>query len=179
MIVMKIQTSALAAFAAVAAIGVQPAWAHITLAAKTATVGSGYMAVLRVPHGCDGAATTAIRVQIPTGVYGVKPQPKAGWKLEVSSGKYQVPFTNKGSQLAEGVTQVSWTGGNLLDAYYDEFVLSTSLADSLTPGSPLYFPVVQECEGGKADRWIEIPAAGKVADDYKNPAPSLTLQKAQ
>jgi uncharacterized protein YcnI len=136
------------------------------------------MAVLRVPHGCDGAATTAIRVQIPAGVYGVKPQPKAGWKVEVITGKYAQPFANKGAQIAEGVTQVSWTGGNLPDAYYDEFVLSTSLADSLMPGTTLYFPVVQECEGGKTDRWIEIPAAGKVADDYKNPAPGVALQRA-
>jgi uncharacterized protein YcnI len=168
---------ALAACAGAALIAGGPALAHITLLTKTASVGSSYMAVLRVPHGCEGAAMTAIRVQIPKGVYGVKPQPKAGWTLEVISGKYPMPFTHKGAQMTEGVTQVSWTGGNLPDAYYDEFVLSTSLADSLTAG-PLYFPVVQECEGGKVDRWIEIPAAGKVADDYKTPAPAVVLQRA-
>jgi uncharacterized protein YcnI len=152
-----------------------PAFAHITLLTRTATVGASYMAVLRVPHGCEGAATTAVRVQIPTGVYNVKPQPKAGWKLEISTGKYPMPFTHRGNPLTDGVTQVSWTGGNLLDAYYDEFVLSTSLADSLVPNTTLYFPVVQECEGGKVDRWIEIPVAGRSADDYKTPAPGVAL----
>jgi uncharacterized protein YcnI len=171
---MKIQKLALASCAA-AIVAATPALAHITLLTKTAAVGTSYMATFRVPHGCDGAATTAIRVQIPTGVYGVKPQPKAGWKVDITTGKYEVPFTNKGTQLAEGVTQISWTGGNLPDSYYDEFVLSTSLADSLKAGAMLYFPVVQECEGGKADRWIEIPAAGKVADDYPNPAPGVKL----
>jgi periplasmic copper chaperone A len=39
----------------------------------------------------------------------------------------------------------------------------------------LYFPAVQECEGNKAERWIEIPAEGRKADDYKSPAPGLKL----
>jgi uncharacterized protein YcnI len=34
--------------------------------------------------------------------------------------------------------------------------------------------VVQECEKG-VHRWIEIPAAGKTASDYKEPAPALKL----
>jgi uncharacterized protein YcnI len=151
-----------------------PASAHITLANKQTAAGTGYLATFKVPHGCAGSATTAIRIQIPAGVYGVKPMPKAGWKLEVKTGKYAEPFTNKGQTLTEGVTEVSWTGGNLPDAYYDEFTLSTSLADSLAKNSTIYFPVVQECEKG-VDRWIEIPAAGKVADDYANPAPGLKI----
>ena len=173
---MKVHKFALLAAGVAAAVAAGPVSAHITLLTKAAKVGSSYMAVFRVPHGCDGAATTALRVQIPAGVYGVKPQPKAGWKLEIATGKYPTPFANKGTQMTEGVTQISWTGGNLPDAYYDEFVLSSSLADSLMPGTTLYFPVVQECEGGKTDRWIEIPAPGKVADDYKTPAPGLALQ---
>jgi uncharacterized protein YcnI len=40
----------------------------------------------------------------------------------------------------------------------------------------LYFPTVQECEGGKAERWIEIPAEGKGADDYTFPAPGVWLR---
>ncbi len=164
-------------FAAVAAcmIAAGPVAAHITLATKTAAPGTNYMAAFKVPHGCEGVATTAIRIQIPAGVYSVKPVPKAGWKIEISSGKYAAPFSNKGTQMTEGVTQVSFTGGNLPDAYYDEFVVSVSLADSLKAGTTVYFPIVQECEGGKVDRWIEIPAAGKKADDYKTPAPGLNL----
>src|SRR3954466_3554495 len=106
---MKLRRFALFGIAACFAASVAPASAHITLATKTAAVRGSYMAILRVPHGCDGAATTAIRVQIPAGVYGVKPQPKAGWKIEIATGKYAAPFNNRGTALSEGVTQVSWT----------------------------------------------------------------------
>ena len=44
-----------------------PAAAHVTLENREAPVGAGYKAVLRVPHGCEGTATTALRVRIPEG----------------------------------------------------------------------------------------------------------------
>lgn len=169
-----IQWRALLAVAALAGAAL-PAHAHVTLAVREAKLGGSYMATLKVPHGCSGAATTAVTVRIPAGVYGVKPMPKPGWQLKVESGKYDAPFMNRGAAVTEGVTAVTWSGGNLPDAYYDEFVLSTSLADSLAAGKSIYFPVVQQCEGGKVDRWIEIPAAGKVADDYPTPAPGLMI----
>jgi len=50
------------------AFGTNAAFAHITLETQEAAVGSTYKAVLRVPHGCEGKATTAVRVQIPEGV---------------------------------------------------------------------------------------------------------------
>lgn len=53
------------------------------------------------------------------------------------------------------------------------------LSDALPAGEMIYFPVVQECDGGKVERWIEIPAAGKGADDYKYPAPGLRLLPAK
>jgi uncharacterized protein YcnI len=42
------------------------------------------------------------------------------------------------------------------------------------PGTTIWFPIVQECEQG-VNRWIEIPAEGKSADDYEEPAPGVTL----
>jgi periplasmic copper chaperone A len=77
--------------------------------------------------------------------------------------------------VSEGVQEIVWTG-RLLDENYDEFVFRGSLTDSLKPNTTLYFPVVQECEGGKAERWIEIPAEGKSADDYRYPAPGVKLR---
>ena len=136
---MNIRTLSLAVAAlSVAAAG--PAFAHITLLTKSTPVGSTYMAVFRVPHGCDGAATTAVRIQIPTGVYGVKPEPKPGWKVTVTNGKFEVPFTNKGTQLTSGVTEIDFTGGNLPDADYDEFTLYTTLADSVCGGNDRLLP---------------------------------------
>jgi periplasmic copper chaperone A len=150
--------------------------AHVTLETREAPVGAPYKAVLRVPHGCDGAATVALRVRVPEGMIAVKPMPKPGWKIETVSGKYPKTYSYfRGAKLSEGVVEVSFSGGSLPDAYYDEFVFTGFIAGDLEPGTALYFPVVQECEKG-VHRWIEIPAAGKSSGDYPEPAPALKLQ---
>ena len=60
--------------------GATIAFAHITLENQQAAVCASYKAVLRVPHGCEGSATVAVRVRVPDGYLDVKPMPKAGWK---------------------------------------------------------------------------------------------------
>lgn len=150
------------------------ALAHVTLENQEAPVGSTYKAVFRVGHGCEGGQpTTTVRVQIPEGVIGVKPMPKQGWKLETVVGPYEKPFKLFDETLTKGVKEVIWSGGSLPDDWYDEFVFRGTLAAG-EPGQIVYFPVVQQCEKG-AHRWIEIPAAGKKADDYKEPAPGVRL----
>ncbi|TIW66477.1 MAG: DUF1775 domain-containing protein, partial [Mesorhizobium sp.] len=74
------------------ALGTNAALAHVTLETQEAPVGSTYKAVLRVPHGCEGKATTAVRVQIPEGVISVKPMPKPGWTLQTKKGKYEKSY---------------------------------------------------------------------------------------
>jgi uncharacterized protein YcnI len=149
-------------------------FAHVTLEVREAPIKSTYKAVLRVPHGCEGAPTEKVRVRIPEGVVNVKPMPKAGWTLETVKGKYEKAYGEHGAPLTEGVKEIVWSG-KLLDEHYDEFVFRGQLTDSLPDGQMLYVPVVQECEGGKTERWIEVPAAGKTPDDYKFPAPGLKL----
>ena len=77
--------------------------------------------------------------------------------------------------MKEGLKEVVWSGGNLADDEYDEFVVRGSISGDLTPGDTLYFAVVQECAGGLRERWIEIPAEGKTADDLEMPAPGVKL----
>ena len=105
--------------------------AHVTLERQEAPVGSSYKAVLRVPHGCDGSPTTAIRVRVPAGVIGVKPMPKPGWQLNTVIGKYPKPYTLRGAPVTEGVTEIRWSGGKLPDAHYDEFVFIGVIAEEL------------------------------------------------
>lgn len=152
-----------------------PAFAHVTLEGREAPVGSTYKAVLRVPHGCEGKPTNVVRVRVPEGMFAVKPMPKPGWKLEKVIGKYEKTYDNHGTEVTEGVKEVVWSGGNLADDEYDEFVLRGSLAGDLPVGSVLYFPVVQECPEGLAERWIEIPAEGQRSDDLEMPAPGVKL----
>jgi len=164
-------------FVTVIALAAGPALAHVSLETKQATVGSSYKAVFTVPHGCAGSATIKIRVQIPEGVVGVKPMPKAGWNLETVKGKYAAEYDYHGSKLSEGVKEVAWSGGKLADDNYDEFVITTYLTGGLKPNSTLYFPVVQECEQG-VSRWIDIPKEkeGEAHDhDSKSPAPGVKL----
>ena len=149
--------------------------AHVTLEKSQTPIGAPYKAVLRVPHGCEGSATTALRIRVPDGMIAVKPMPKPGWKVETVIGKYQKSYDYfHGAKLSEGVIEISFTGGNLPDAYYDEFVFTGFIVSDLEPGTTLYVPVVQECEKG-INRWIEIPADGKSSRDYPEPAPGLKL----
>ncbi|RUW66527.1 MULTISPECIES: YcnI family protein [unclassified Mesorhizobium] len=157
------------------ALGADAALAHVTLETQEAPVGSTYKAVLRLPHGCEGKATTAVRVQIPEGVISVKPMPKPGWTLQTKKGKYEKSYQLYGETLTTGVKEVDWSGGNLPDEFYDEFVFRANLTADLPVGQMLYFPVVQECDGGAAARWIEMPAAGQEEDELENPAPGIKL----
>lgn len=165
---------AMASVLAVGALAAVPtAWPHVTLERQEAPADSYYKAVFRVPHGCEGSPTVRLRVQLPHGVTGVKPQPKPGWEVATVMGKLAEPYTDShGNTITEGVREVAWSGGRLLDAHYDEFVMQGRLPDKAE--TKLYFPVVQECEQG-VHRWIELPEPGKSADDYKEPAPQLTL----
>jgi periplasmic copper chaperone A len=151
----------------------QLAAAHVTMETQKAFANSSYKAVLRVPHGCEGKPTTAIRVRIPEGLIAIKPMPKAGWQLAVVKGKYQHPYQYEGSELTEGVEEIDWTGGRLPDDFYDEFVFVGRLTD-FAPGTVLSFPTVQECDGA-VERWIQIPAPGQNPDDLETPAPQLTV----
>lgn len=156
--------------------GLGAAAAHVTLETKEAPVGAPYKAVFKTPHGCKGAPTTTVRVRIPEGVIAVKPMPKPGWKLETVKGPYAKAYDfYHGLKLTEGVREVVWSGGELPDEFYDEFVLQGFLAADLPAGSTLYFPVVQDCPGGAAERWIELPKDGEPASKLEKPAPGVTL----
>ena len=151
------------------------AQAHVTFETREARIGASYKAILRVPHGCDGSATRRIEVKIPEGVIAVKPMPKPAWSITSSKGAYAKAYNfYHGAKLHEGVLSLAWEGGPLGDEYYDEFVFSAFVADSLAPGTTLFFPVLQQCERGEL-RWFDVPAAGQDAHALKFPAPALKL----
>jgi len=158
---------------ALASLVAGPAFAHVTIESKEATVGTGFKLVLRVPHGCKGQATSSIRVQIPEGVVNAKPMPKAGWTLDKVKGKYAATYKPYGHEVSEGVKEIEWKGGNLPDDEYEEFTVSTYLDASLKAGTTLFFPVVQSCVDGSVTRWIEIPVEGK--GEPESPAPGVKL----
>lgn len=158
--------------AAVAALYALPAFAHVTIEQPQAVAGANAKVTLRVPHGCDGAATHTFKVLIPDGVTNVKPMPKAGLQLRTIKAKLDKPLVgDHGATISEVVREVVWIGGNLPDDQYDEFVLRGAMPAS---AGTIYFAAVQECEKA-AERWIEIPAAGQSSSDLKMPAPRLQI----
>lgn len=146
--------------------------AHVTLEPQTASPGGYAKLVFRVPHDCEGSATTQIAVQLPQGCLSVKPQVHAGWKIKTTKFKLSTPVESHGKQITETVSEVTWQGGPLSDEYMDEFGLSLKLPD--TPGAKLVFPVIQTCQKG-VSRWTETPPP-EHAHHAKFPAPYLMLE---
>jgi uncharacterized protein YcnI len=144
------------------------AHAHVTVDPPSAAAGAYQRLAFRVGHGCEGSATTSITVQIPEGVMGAKPMPKPGWTIAITEGKLATPAQSHGKTVTTRVAELSWRGGPLPDAYYDEFVMQVKLPD--TPGR-YAFKVAQVCEKGRVD-WTATPAAGAHVD---TPAPVLEV----
>lgn len=148
---------------------------HVLLDEPVALAGRSYKAALRVGHGCDGAATTAIRVTIPAGFTGAKPMPKAGWVLSTKVSKLATPYDNHGKKVTEDVSEITWTAASkdnwLPDAYYDEFVLRGGLPAA---DGAMWFKVLQTCDKGSID-WSEVPASGTSNKGLKAPAALLEI----
>jgi uncharacterized protein YcnI len=155
--------------------GTASAFAHVVLDEPAVLAGHSYRAVFRVGHGCDGAATTAIKVFMPPGFSGAKPMPKPGWVLAVKTQKLDKPYVNHGMQISEDVSEISWTAAGkdnvLPDAWYDEFVLRGSAP---AQAGPLWFRVQQTCDKITLD-WSQIPAGGTSTQGLKAPAALLEV----
>ncbi|RFO95163.1 nuclear export factor GLE1 [Rhodoferax lacus] len=151
------------------------AQSHVVLQDAAAAAGASYRAAFRVGHGCEGAATTGIRVRIPEGFQGTKPMPKPGWTLTTTSARLAKPYDSHGKTITEDVVEVSWTANGkdnaLPEAWYDEFVLRGT-----TPaqGGPLWFKVLQTCENAQND-WSQTPSSGTSTKGLKAPAALLEV----
>lgn len=156
--------------AALALVLAQPAFAHVTVDAPDAKAGSTFKVVLRVPHGCDGAATTSIRIQVPDGLFNAKPMPKTGWELSTVKGAYPKAYASHGSEVSEGTTEIEWSGGELPDDWYDEFTFRASVDPDIAEGTVLHVPVLQGC-GEAEEAWIEVDGG----EEAEYPAPTLTI----
>jgi uncharacterized protein YcnI len=93
--------------------------------------------------------------------------------VDLTVGDYAKTYDYYGTPVTKGVQEIAWTGGNLPDHFYDEFVFRVRVTN-FAPGTKIYLPVVQECDSA-TERWIEIPEPGKSEDDYEHPAPGFTI----
>lgn len=111
---------------------------HAGLETKPAVVDTYYKAVMRIPHGCDGAATDTVRVRIPEGMIWVKPKPKPNWDVEAVMRAYQNTYDLYGRAVTEGVDELIWRG-SLPNDQFDEFVFLGKVSDSVPVDAPLHF----------------------------------------
>ena len=151
------------------------AQAHAVLETRSAPAGTSYKAVVIVGHGCDGQSTHTVRVQIPAGLRGAKPMPKAGWDLAIRKEALATPYKSHGKDVTEDTVEVTWTARgpefHLPDGAFDEFILRGQLPS--TPG-PLWFKIQQRCPSGVLD-WSDIPAVGTSTLGIKSPAALLEV----
>ncbi|MBC3880608.1 YcnI family protein [Undibacterium sp. LX40W] len=145
--------------------------AHVGLEQPKAVAGSYHKLTFKIGHGCEGTGTHMVKVSLPETAMGAKPMPKAGWKIDTAIAPLSKPYTSHGKTIEKDVREVTWSGGLLPDAFYDEFSIQVKLTD--TPGK-VYFKVTQLCEKGRWD-WVEIPAEGQSAKGLKAPAPVLEV----
>ena len=121
------------------------AFAHVTPNPNAVEAGSRPQVSFRVGHGCEGQATTALRIEIPAGVEEVRPRPAPGWKLEIAKDK-------------DGhATSVTWRG-RLPDDQFDVFEISFRAP---AKEGKLTFATLQTC-GAKRAEWsptITVKAA--------------------
>lgn len=155
-----------------------PAAAHITFEGKEVKAGATAKFVLRVPHGCAGSPTIAVRISLPEGLLEPKPQPKPGWTLDIvraepeTTASTEVGHDAHSAHQGAAIKEIAWSGGKLEDAHYDEFVFRAKV--DAVAGKELFVPIVQECETG-VERWIEVPASSGSPGELKFPAPSVKV----
>ncbi|NHC15881.1 YcnI family protein [Motilibacter deserti] len=140
---------------ALALVNASPASAHFSaqLYGASPVAGKSVTVWLRAGHGCSGAPTTSVSVRIPANVPSARPQGKAGWALDIAkdaSGK---------------VTTVTWSGGSLPDAAFEDFGLSVRLPEKV--GEVVAFDTVQKC-GATEVAWVGTDP------EAEHPAPALT-----
>ncbi|MDB5875470.1 MAG: hypothetical protein JWQ07_4912 [Ramlibacter sp.] len=148
------------AFAALATLSAS-AVAHVSFEEPRAEIGRPYTAVLRVGHGCDAAATTAVAVQVPAAFGGVKPVARPGWNLVMRDGV--ATWTAQSKETALPSTERG------------EFILAGTAPRT---AGPLWFKVLQTCEQGSLN-WSEAPAQGTSTAGLKTPAVLLEVMSAR
>lgn len=153
------------------------AQAHSSLDQSEARAGSFYKATFRVPHGCDGMATTEVRVELPEGFLSAQPQVKPGWKIETVKGDYAQSYKVHGKDVTSGVKEVRFTGGDLPNDFYDEFTVVGQLA-KFDKDTTLSFPVTQLCGSAASVAWTEVAKEGQNPHDLEHPAPQVLVKAA-
>jgi len=127
--------------------------AHVDVEPSSAPAGKMTGFSFTVGHGCEGAATVGLIVEVPDSAGRYEVEQLAGWKSSSPPGR------------------MIWNGGPLADGELLGFPFRATVYGKKGEAVPL--KVIQRCEGGLETAWISVGA-----DDgpgHGNPAPTVTL----
>jgi uncharacterized protein YcnI len=174
----RISLTVVAAFALLLATATG-AFAHVSVSADTTSAGAFAFATFSVPHGCEGKGTTKISIKIEEDLAYVTPFESPGWTVEATKRKLDKPMQAEHGELTEVTDEIVYTrdGAALPDGIGSALGVSMQLPES-ADGDTLFFPVVQECEGGLSTNWIQKAEEGEDAHELESPAPSITVGEA-
>jgi periplasmic copper chaperone A len=149
------------------------AWAHVSIVSGPAIANATQEITFGVGHGCAGADTYKVRVQIPAGVTSVRP-------LRSDFGKPAVEKDTTGV-----ITAVVWqkADADALDADIAYYKLIVRLKVPSAPFTALYFPAQQTCRAADGTlstvAWAMLPTDPVVDGGTDEPAPELRLVPAR
>ncbi len=148
------------------------AHAHITVGSGPATANSNNEVTFTVGHGCAGADTYRVTIDIPSGVTGVRPL----------RSDFGAPSVEK--DLAGTITSVTWQK-SLADALAADIALYKLVIRMKTPDqafSTLYFAAHQTCRAADGTMttvdWVGTPAQ-ETDGGTVEPAPGLLVVPAR
>lgn len=153
------------------ALAVSAGWAnaHVSVTSGMATAGHYYQVDLAIPHGCDGADTERLVVQIPAALSGVRPVVA----MDGDDSGISVEIDSSSGEVATLTYLRSQTRADDDMAYTVSF--RGKLAD--VPFTTLHFPTTQHCVGGLVSAWVGTGGhhhhGGDAGDSDALPAPAL------
>ncbi|HXU02697.1 MAG TPA: DUF1775 domain-containing protein [Polyangia bacterium] len=147
--------------------------AHVSIASGPGFANMTQEIVFGVGHGCAGADTVRVRVQIPTDVLSVRP-------LRSDFGKVSVEKDAAGT-----ITAISWqkADADVLDADLAYYKLGVRLKVPDKPFTIYYFPAQQICRAADGTMstvdWKMLPTDPVVDGGSDEPAPALQVMPAR
>jgi len=136
--------------------------AHVHVNPGDAPAGASTRLDFSFSHGCDGAATTALVIDIPDIVDGVTPILDGAWTIARELGADGIP------------TRVVYTAAQPIEDGLGASVAMNVIFPQSAAGSAVAFPVLQECATGAMD-WSEIAEEGQDPHDLDAPAPLVQV----
>jgi periplasmic copper chaperone A len=146
------------------------AQAHVSIASGPVFANASQEVTFGVGHGCQGADTYRVQVEIPPGVTSIRPMTSDFGQVDVET------------DAAGAVVAVAWTKADASvvdgDTQYYKLLLRLKAPDQ--PFTTVFFPAHQTCRAADGTEtvvdWVGIDEA---ADSTVEPAPSLRILPAR